>query len=80
MAYTGTPPDSCGGWVLMHAGPGCRKAGQYHEQEGQEATASHDMGQAKAEPADDNLAHASTQVCVFMKIACAACLPAPDAF
>ncbi|KAL3149213.1 hypothetical protein ABBQ32_002039 [Trebouxia sp. C0010 RCD-2024] len=38
-----------------------RQTGQYHEQEGQEAAASHDMGQAKVEPADDSLAHASTQ-------------------
>lgn len=62
----------------MHAATGCRQTGQYHEQEGQEAAASHDMGQAKVEPADDSLAHASTQVCVFMNIAPAACVPAPD--
>ena len=54
--------EACKGWVLMHAGLGCRKAGPYYKQEGQEATASHDVGQAKAEPADDNPAHASSQV------------------
>lgn len=45
----------------MHAGPACRN-GQHSEQEGQEAAANPDLGQAKAEPADHNPAHTSTQV------------------
>ena len=39
-------------------------ARQHNEQEGQEAAASHDAGQAKAEPLDDIPAQGSTQVSI----------------
>lgn len=63
--------NSCGDWMLKHIACGCRDAGRQHnEQEGAEAAASHDIGQAKAEPIDDTPAHGSGQVCVRGPFCC----------